>query len=315
VLVFRLIEVTSRTAPRQLRGFTLTGALLDDASLSEDTEDERATAEFLWMYVAALSEDNELMQLCFPSGEVAEEAVWGIARSLRQEDVAFRGRIVDLLTTDYALNGFKQNPFESNDIFGILRALDLFDLGQDLATDGASVVMERLLDDLNTNAEAMDEYYDKDCDGPVKPSTELIAAIRKLQWPLSVAAQERLNTFRIGSDDVEGPGGFRMGRQLADAYQLIGKFREAIKQYGETIEAAKDEFARERAADSPPPTKKVRAAYGGGFGAFNQGGDCGAMSAVKCTQLAYFGMGEAYAATGDVELSLGAFQHALSIIE
>jgi tetratricopeptide (TPR) repeat protein len=308
VLAINLITSTSRSSLAFIAGTTATYFLHAPSAFEVEVdggcEDESPfKAGYLWMYLGALSQDTELMGVFFPSGDVREQDVWAVAESLRGEDKSFqeftkallmKGKLQDSIDND--------NMSLPGDLVNFLMSLKKLNMHTIMNAEECN----QFISSIQKNEETLDEDYDEEYDGPLRPSTLVWDKLHDLNLPVDLSSiwEKPGNSNKSCTD-------FREQRELADCYQIIGKEEKAIQLYLEVIEKAQGSVALKElyaAYESAPPAKRQKVT---GYGFHNSTVGSDELSVADCVKMAYFGLGEAYAKCGNNEASFGAFQNAL----
>jgi hypothetical protein len=298
-LVWTFLNEAVIARPRLIAGFALWRFFLEDEFTEEFSRPK--VPEYLWLYIGAISESNELMQLLFPSG-VNEEEVWTLAQSMRQSDESFLSFIVTTLSA-------KLTHLRSSDLHDIIPCLKELALDNKPVLDEstATQIIQTIVDLIEEDAEDMDWCFDG---SPLttRPSYRLKAQLRDLSWKL------RDNRLLYGSVSHELV-------KLADAYQHIGDYKAALSVYERGIVEIASRCANEaEEEDRPPPSKKKRVADEMFEHFFS-------FSSVKPKKVpkesvvpdktylfrCYFGRGECFAALGDLDRSFDSFSTAFQM--
>jgi tetratricopeptide (TPR) repeat protein len=312
-----------------------TGSYALKGVLSESEFEENKTyANFVWMYVAALSEHDEYMDAFFPPCyelldnensmtdaehninaltkvcNVTSRDVWSIAKSLRLEDVDFKTFVKNkLLKEDICFSGYCDMLMLED----FIKALNELNLNEILTEDEASDIASKIMTFIHENSEDIDYYYDKDDPTSIKQSPIFLNMIKELQWPLNEDIQNQLYV------SVDPTSNYRRLRLLADAYVMLGRYKEAIQSYEKVIKLAEDDNTYSN--EPPAVTKSTKnnnnnSYFGFSFEPSKSETDedkCEEMSAYETAKMAHFGLGEAYAALYEIENSMNSFERVLNM--
>lgn len=307
----------------------LNGKLPEDM-FSESTK--KPYANFLWMYVATLSEHNEYMQAYFPSIVVSHNEnqlkdgldidvltkccnvdsndIWSIAKSLRSEDREFKTYVKNLLldeSTDYASSNFQV----IEDQIASLTELNMNDV---LTDEEASTIVLNLIAVIQT----IDDDCDEDDEGESKESLVLLRMVENLNWPLSEVAQDRVEEMSSSFGGPKLVTDFRSLRLLGDGYVYLGQYDKAIASYEQAVQLAESHVTY-AAGDQSGHEKKIPKSSFSFYSPMSSSTikeeeeKCQLLSAYASAKMAHFGLAEAYAAIGNVERSLNAFEKTLEM--